>query len=160
MTTIVDVLVGIAMVVGLIGAVVQVVPSGAVIGIALIIWAIVIGGTTAWTITGIALLVLIAAAVLKYLIPGKRLLASGTPNSTLLIALGVGVLGWFLVPVLGLALGAVGTVYLLERSRLGGHEAAMSATMEVVKSLGLSIVIELIAALVAMSLWIVGLFLV
>lgn len=160
MATIVDVLVGIAMVVGLIGAVVQVVPSGAVIGIALIIWAIVIGGTTAWTITGIALLVLIAAAVLKYLIPGKRLLASGTPNSTLLIALGVGILGWFLVPVLGLALGAVGTVYLLERSRLGEHEAALSATMEVVKSLGLSIVIELIAALIAMSLWIVGLFLV
>ncbi|MCI6411146.1 MAG: DUF456 domain-containing protein [Schaalia hyovaginalis] len=160
MIGIVNVLVGIAMLVGIIGAIVQVVPSGAVIGIALIVWAIVEGGATAWTITGIALLVLIGASVLKYLVPGKRLMESGTPNSTLLLALLVGVIGWFVVPVLGLALGAIGTVYLMERRRLGAHAAALGATAKVMKTLGLAILIELVAALVATSLWIVGLVLV
>lgn len=160
MIGIVNVLVGIGMLVGIIGAIVQVVPSGAVIGVALIVWAIVEGGTAAWTVTGIALLVLIGASVLKYLVPGKRLMESGIPNSTLLLALLVGVVGWFVVPVLGLALGAIGTVYLMERRRLGAHAAALGATAGVMKTLGLAILIELVAALVATSLWIVGLVLV
>ncbi|WP_160159387.1 DUF456 family protein [Actinomyces culturomici] len=106
------------------------------------------------------LLVLAASTALKYAIPGKRLVKSGTPNSTLLLALAVGVVGWFVVPVLGLPLGALGAVYLLERHRLGAHADAWSAILDVLKSLGLSILIEVVAALVVASLWILGLLLV
>lgn len=157
---VVNVLVGIAMVVGLIGAVVQVVPSGIVLAVALLVWGIAEGGTLVWAIVVTGLLVLAASTALKYAIPGKRLVKSGTPNSTLLLALAVGVVGWFVVPVLGLPLGALGAVYLLERHRLGAHAEAWSATLDVLKSLGLSILIEVVAALVVASLWILGLLLV
>ncbi len=157
---VVNVLVGIAMVVGLIGAVVQVVPSGIVLAVALLVWGIAGGGTLVWAIVVTGLLVLAASTALKYAIPGKRLVKSGTPNSTLLLALAVGVVGWFVVPVLGLPLGALGAVYLLERHRLGAHADAWSAILDVLKSLGLSILIEVVAALVVASLWILGLLLV
>ena len=82
---VVNVLVGIAMVVGLIGAVVQVVPSGIVLAVALLVWGIAEGGTLVWAIVVTGLLVLAASTALKYAIPGKRLVKSGTPNSTLLL---------------------------------------------------------------------------
>ncbi len=157
---VVNVLVGIAMVVGLVGVVVQVVPSGIVLAVALLVWGIAEGGALAWAIVVTGLLVLAASTALKHAIPGKRLVASGTPNATLLLALAVGVVGWFVVPVLGLPLGALGAVYLLERHRLGAHSKAWSATLDVLKSLGLSILIEVVAALVVASLWILGLLLV
>lgn len=159
MTVLIDVLVGLAMAIGLAGAVIQVIPSALLIGAALLVWGAAEGGV-AWWIVGIGIAILIASTVLKYAVPGKRLKDSATPNSTLLIALGVGVIGWFLVPVVGLLIGAVGAVYLMERSRLQDHEAAKAETIRLLKTLGLSILIEVVAALAVISLWIIGLILV
>lgn len=156
----INIVVGLVILVGIIGAVIQIIPSGLLVGAAILVWAITVNTGVGWVIFALSAVVLVVAAVLKYVIPGKRLINSSTPNRVLLLAALVGVAGWFIVPVIGFVIGAVGSLYLLERNRLGGHEPALASVKELVSTLGLTITIELVAALLAATFWIIGLFVV
>jgi len=81
---------------------------------------------------------------------------AGVPASTQWIGVGLGVIGFFVVPVVGLFLGFVLGVYLAELRRLGSREAWPS-TLHSLRAVGLSIVIELLAALGATVVWVAGL---
>ncbi|MDO4258517.1 MAG: DUF456 family protein [Actinomycetaceae bacterium] len=157
---IVDIIVGLVILAGVIGAVIQIIPSAPVIGIGILGWAIYYNTPTAWIIFAIAAVVLIAATILKFLIPGKKMAASDTPNSTLIIGVVAGIIGWFTIPVAGFFVGALGAIYFLEYQRLNDTKLAWKSLVEVLKNVGLSILIEVLAALIAASTWIVGLVLV
>ena len=66
---------------------------------------------------------------MKYVVPGRRLKENGIPNSTLLLGGVLGVVGFFVIPVVGLLVGFVLGVYLAELNRVGvdrglaGHRA-------------------------------------
>ena len=53
-------------------------------------------------------------AVVKYVVPGRRLKQVGVPTSTLLLGGVLGVVGFFVIPVVGLLVGFVLGVYLAE----------------------------------------------
>jgi hypothetical protein len=91
----------------------------------------------------------------KYAVPGRRLRASGVPTSTLWLGALGGLVGFFVVPVIGLVLGFVAGVYAAERRRLG-PEAARPSTKAGLRAVGLSIAIELVAALLATGAWVAG----
>lgn len=153
-------MVGLVILIGIIGAVVQVYPSGPVVGGAILVWAISWNTPAAWAVFAFAALVLLAALVAKFLVPGRRLSRSGIPNSTLLWGLVAAVVGFFVIPVVGFVIGLVAGIYLAEFLRLGSHDRAWPATRVALHAVGLSVVIELVAALLASGAWIVGLFLV
>lgn len=154
-----NIIVGIVMAVGVVGAVIQVIPSAPLIGLAVLVWAIVQNTSTAWGFFAGIVAILVISTVLKYVVPGKKLAASGVPKSTLIIAGLVGVAGWFLIPVAGLVAFPL-TIYLCERHRLGTHTHAVDSTITTMKAIGMSIVVEVIAALIAVTLWVVALFIV
>ncbi|PID97719.1 MAG: hypothetical protein CSA82_02750, partial [Actinobacteria bacterium] len=77
------VVVGLVIVLGLVGAVVQLWPSAPLIGGAILVWAIVTGGVVAWSVFAVAAIVLVTAMIVKFVVPGRRLARSGIPNSTL-----------------------------------------------------------------------------
>lgn len=154
-----NVLVALTIAVGLVGIVVPVLPGTLLVLGALGAWALVVGTPTGWTVFGIAAGVLAVGAVVKFAVPGRRLKGSGVPNSTLWVGALVGVVGFFVVPVLGLFLGFVLGVYVAEVRRLGTDDARTS-TVQALKAVGLSMAIELASALVATCTWVVGLFLV
>jgi hypothetical protein len=79
----------------------------------------------------------------------------GIPVGTLLLGAVLGVVGFFVVPVVGLVLGFVLGVYLSELFRLG-PERAWPATRAALKAVGLSLLIELVASLAAAATWAVG----
>ena len=60
-----------------------------------------------------------------------------------------------MVPVVGLLLGFVAGVYAAERRRVG-HDAAWPSTLAALRAAGLSILIELAAAVLAAATWVVG----
>nr|WP_246210013.1 DUF456 domain-containing protein [Nocardioides piscis] len=64
-------------------------------------------------------------------------------------------MGFFVIPVVGLFIGFVLGVYAAEHRRLGSA-AAWPATKHALKAVGLSILIELAAAMLAVATWIVG----
>ena len=67
----------------------------------------------------------------------------------------LGVVGFFVIPVVGLIVGFVLGVYLAELNRVG-REAAWPATTHALKAVGLSIMIELAATMLAAATWVVG----
>lgn len=150
-----DVLAGIAIAVGLVGVVVPILPGSLLIAAAVIVWAISIGDTTAWAAAIAAVAVLGIGTLVKYLLPGRHLKNQGIPTRTLLLGGLLGVVGFFVVPVVGLPLGFVLGVYLSEAQRLG-TDAAWPATRATVKAVGASILIELAAGMTAAVLWFLG----
>ena len=67
----------------------------------------------------------------------------------------LGIVGFFVIPVVGLLIGFVLGVYLAELRRVGSA-AAWPATVHALKAVGLSIVIELVASLLAATTWALG----
>jgi hypothetical protein len=105
-------------------------------------------------VLAVAVAIVVVGTVVKYLLPGRRLRDSGVPGRTIAAGAVLGVVGFFVIPVVGLFVGFVLGVYLVELARLGGHERAWPSTKEALGAVGWSILIELATGLLAAAVWI------
>lgn len=150
-----ELLVGIAVMAGVLGVLVPVLPGGFLILGAVLVWAVQDGSPTAWTVFSIVTVLLVIGAVVKYAVPGRGLKAVGVPNRTLLAGGVLGLVGFFVIPVVGLFIGFVLGVYLAEVQRVG-RDAAWPSTKHALKAVGLSVLIELVAAVLAAGTYVAG----
>jgi len=150
-----EVIVALAIAVGLLGILVPILPGGLLIVVAVAVWAADLGGPTAWTVLAVVTALVVIGAVVKYVVPGRRLKDAGIPPSTQWTGVLVGVIGFFVIPVVGLFIGFVLGIYLAERRRLG-PAAAGPSTKASLRAVGLSILIELLAGVLAAATWVVG----
>ncbi len=150
-----EVAVAVAIAIGLLGIIVPVLPGGLLILAAILVWAIEVGERTAWVVFAVAAALTIAGAVAKYAVPGRRLKVTGIPSTTQWTGVAFGVVGFFVVPVIGLFLGFVLGVYVAEWRRLGA-EQAWPSTKAALRAVGLSILIELAAGVLAAGCWAAG----
>lgn len=148
--------VGLAISTGLVGVVVPVLPGALLVWAAIAVWALVVGSTTAWAVLAGATVVMGGAQVVKYLVPGRRLRDAGVPRRSILAGVLVAVVGFFVIPVVGFFLGFPLGVYLEERRRLRRHVSAWQSTEAALRAIGLSIVIELTATVLAAGAWLVA----
>lgn len=148
-----NLLVGLAIVVGLFGTIVPILPGALLVAGAIVVWAFLTGGTTAWAVAIGALAFIAAGQLLKYLVPGKQLKASGVPNWVLLVGGIAAIAGFFLIPVVGIVVGFVGGIYLAEAWRLRTFKDAWPTTKQAMKSAGWSVLIEFGSCLLAAALW-------
>ncbi|MGH8967290.1 MAG: DUF456 domain-containing protein [Actinomycetes bacterium] len=153
--TISELLVGIAILVGIIGIVVPVLPGSILILGAILVWATEQGTSTGWIVFAVATVLLVTGAIVKYAVPGRQLKATGVPNRSIMLGGALGIVGFFVIPVVGLFLGFVLGVYLAEHHRVG-KDRAWPSTRAALKAVGASILIELVAALLAASVWLAG----
>jgi len=147
------VLVGLAIAAGVVGVVVPVLPGALLVWAAIVVWALVVGSTTAWVVLGVATAAIAAGQVVKYLVPHRRLRDAGVPRRSMLAGVVLAIAGFFLIPVVGLFLGFPLGVYLEERRRLRAHGAAWASTKHALRAVGLSMAIELASTLVAAGAW-------
>jgi uncharacterized protein len=146
---------GLLIVVGLFGIVVPVLPGTILVALGIGIWAGEDGSGAAWVVFALAAGCLLAGAVVKYAVPGRRLKAA-VPTSTLLAG-GLGaVVGFFVIPVVGVLVGFPVGVYAAEWLRVGAA-GAWPSTRAALQAVAVSILIELAAATVAAGVWVVGL---
>ena len=150
-----EVLVALAILVGLVGVIVPILPGLVLVLAAILVWAISEGSATGWTVFAVAALLIVAGSVVKYAVPNRRLKTTGIPSSTTLFGVAVGVVGFFVIPVIGLFIGFVLGVYLAEYRRVGGA-AAWPSTKEALRAVGVSILIELAAGVLAALVWVAG----
>ncbi len=153
--TALELVVALAIAVGLVGMIVPLLPGTLLVAAAILVWALDTGGRTAWSVAAVAGVLLLAGALLKYLLPGRRLTDAGIPRGTLWSGAALGVVGFFVVPVVGLPLGFVLGVYLSEHARVGGRDAGAS-TVAALRAVGLSIAIEVLAGMLAALAWVAG----
>ena len=153
--TLTEVGVAIAIAVGLVGILVPILPGSVLVLVAIAVWASEVGGSTAWLVFAVATTFLVLGTVVKYAVPGRHLQLSGIPASTQWVGAACAVVGFFVVPVVGLFVGFVVGVYAAEYRRVGGS-AAWPSTKSALRAVGLSILIELAAATLAACVWVAG----
>lgn len=152
---VVELLVGLVILVGLVGIVVPILPGSILILGAVLVWSADQGARSAWLVFALVTTLLMVGAIVKYVVPGRGLRTAGVPSRTILLGGLLGIIGFFVVPVVGLVLGFVLGVYLSELQRVG-HDRAWPSTVAAVKAAGLSILVELAAALAAAGVWLVA----
>ena len=153
MTDLGIVVVAIAIAVGIAGVVVPVLPGALLVLAAIAVWALEVGSATAWAVLAVTTLLVGGAQLVKYLVPGRRLRAAGVPRRSIVVGVVLAGVGFFLVPVVGFFLGFPLGVYVAERHRLGPHAAAWQSTREALRAMGLSVLIELAATVLAAGAW-------
>jgi uncharacterized protein len=156
MSTVGIVLVALAIAIGLIGVVVPLLPGTLLVFGAIAVWALFERTTTAWVTLGIVAAVLAVTLLIKYLWPMRRMRSADV--STLSLAAGgvLGIIGFFVIPVLGLPLGFVLGVYLAELAHRRSQRLAWASTVHAVKGVALSVGVEMLGGLLATVVWVVA----
>jgi uncharacterized protein YqgC (DUF456 family) len=158
MQTLLITLCAVAMLVGLVGIVVPVLPGVFLCWGAVLVWAIFAhGGAGRWIVLGLSTVWLAVGLVVKFAWPGRNLKAAGVPTWSILLGALLGFVGFFVIPVVGLVLGFAAGVWLAEWARLGDPGRAWPSTREALKATGLSILVELGAGLLIAATWVAGL---
>ena len=158
MITETNVLVLLAMLVGTAGVVLPVLPGLLIVWGAVAVWALMLQQTAGWLVLTAATVVYAGGMLAKYLVPGRRMATAGVDTTIVAIAAIVGVVGFFVVPVVGAPLGFVLTVYLLERVKHRDHGVARRATGQALRAVALSMGIELLTAFGIIATWAVGVY--
>jgi uncharacterized protein len=143
-------------VVGLAGVVIPLLPGLILVWVGIGVWSFERGDATGWLVLAGASAVLALGLVAKYALPGRRLREAGVPWITLAFGVTLGVVGFFVIPIIGLPIGFVLGVYLAEIFRLGSPGAAWPSTRSAVAAVGLSLLIELGAGMIAAAIWLAG----
>ena len=152
-----ELLVGLVMVLGLVGVVVPVLPGLLLVWAAGVAWAWLDGGgVLRWSVAAVLTVLLVAGTVLRYVLPARSATGAGAPRSTMLLGALGAIVGFFMLPFLGFAIGGVGVVFLAELSRLGTVPAAWRSTGAVLVGVGLGMLVELCAAMLMVGVWLVG----
>jgi uncharacterized protein YqgC (DUF456 family) len=154
MSTLGIVLVALAISIGLAGIVVPILPGGLLVFGAIAVWAVVEQTVVGWVTLGIVTVLFLAAEVIKYLWPVKRMRRADVRTPSLVLGAVLGVIGFFVIPVLGLLLGFVLGVYLGELGVRRDGTRAWASTVHALKGVALSVGIELIGALASTVVWI------
>jgi uncharacterized protein len=152
-----ELLVGLVMLVGLVGVIVPVLPGLALIWVAGLAWAWLDGGGTArWLVFALMTVLLATGTAAKYALPARHMSGAGAPRTTLLLGAVGAIAGFFLIPVVGFAVGGVAAVFLAELSRLGDVRAAGRSTRAVLIGIGFGVLIELTAGFAMVAVWLLA----
>jgi uncharacterized protein len=153
------VLVALVIAVGIIGIVVPLLPGTLLVFGAIAVWAVVENNVTGWVTLGVVTVLLAAATLVKYMWPARRMRAADVRTWSLVAGAGLGIVGFFVIPVLGLVIGFVLGVYLAELAKRRDQRVAWTSTKHAVKGVALSVGVELCGALLATAAWVGGVYL-
>ena len=148
---------GLLVAVGLIGILLPVLPGLILVVAGIAVWAVPRNDALGWTVLGIAVAIAVVGSVVKYLLPGRRLRESGVPTRSIMAGGALGIVGFFVIPVVGLFVGFPLGVFLAELVRFGDRNKAWPSTRSALSAVGLSILVELATGLLAAGTWIFAL---
>lgn len=143
-------------VVGVLGIVIPVLPGLLLCLAAVLLWAAETGGTMAWVTFGVALALYLLGVSLQFLLPGRRMKREGVGGLTLALGVVGAIIGFFVIPVIGLPIGFVLGVFGAEYVRFHELDRAWQATKSALRGVLHSMGIELGTALLIAITWTVG----
>ena len=148
--------VALIIVVGLIGIVVPLLPGLPLVWAAVLLWSSETQTTAGWVVLGIATVLALSGSLLQYLMPGRRLARAGVTTSSTAAGAALGVVGFFVIPVVGVFLGFALGIYLAERIKLGSHSAAWQSSHHALNAIALSVGIELLTGFAIATTWVIA----
>jgi uncharacterized protein YqgC (DUF456 family) len=153
----VTVLCGLAILVGVAGTIIPVLPGSILIGASLLAWALWGGaGTTGWVVFGIGLVFVLAGMAASAVLTGRKLKEHSIPSRSVVVGLVLGVAGMFIIPVVGLFVGFAVGLLLSELQRTRVFATAVASSWAALKATGLGMIVEFGLACLAASTWVIG----
>jgi uncharacterized protein YqgC (DUF456 family) len=152
-------LVALVIFVGLVGIVVPLLPGTLLVLAAIAVWAVAEHNVTSWVTLGVVTALLAVSTLIKYLWPARRMRAADVSTWSLVAGAVLGIVGFFVIPVLGLLIGFVLGIYLTELAKRHDQRVAWTSTKHALKGVALSVGIELCGALLATAVWAAGVYL-
>ncbi|MGN6331293.1 MAG: DUF456 domain-containing protein [Motilibacteraceae bacterium] len=152
-----EVLVGLVMLVGLAGVVVPGLPGLGLVWLAGLAWALLDGGGAArWAVLALLTVLAVAGTLAPYVLPGRNAADRGAPWWVLAVG-GMGMLvGFFVVPVVGVVLGGVVGVWAAELLRLRAPAPAWRSTRSVLTGYALGVLVQLGVGALMVGSWTVA----
>ncbi|MDO4916230.1 MAG: DUF456 domain-containing protein [Rothia sp. (in: high G+C Gram-positive bacteria)] len=135
--------------VGCVGIIYPVLPGSLAILTGIVLWAFTVHSAEGWWALGLGGALVIVGMLAQFLLTGRTLKREKIPNSSTLWGAVGAVIGMFVIPVVGLFVGFAGGLYLSESYRRRNFGAAVPATLQALKSMGLGIVVEFACGLSA-----------
>ena len=147
---------GLAIVVGAAGIIVPVLPGSILIAISLLVWALMLGSPLGWIIFGIGILFVAAGMASSAILTGRAMKRRSIPGRSVVVGLVLGVVGFFVIPVVGLLVGFALGLFLSEFARQKEVRPAISSSVAALKATGLGILAEFGFASLAAGTWVAG----
>ena len=142
------------MAVGLVGVLVPVLPGLMLIWSVALVYGLIVGFGPAGLSAMVVLSLIVVVSVIKSVVLPRRAAAgAGASGWSQFGAVAGGVIGFFLVPVIGLVLGALAGLVATEYSLKGNWEDAWSATKATAKGFGISALIDLVLGVLMIGAW-------
>ncbi|MFJ5862101.1 DUF456 domain-containing protein [Pseudarthrobacter sp. NPDC092439] len=155
--TVVTILCGLAILVGVAGTVIPVLPGSILIGAALLTWAIWGGaGTVGWVVLAVGMLFVAAGMAASAVLTGRKLKQHAIPGHSIVVGIVAGVVGMFIIPVAGLFIGFAAGLLLSEVARTRNLGTAATSSWAALKATGLGMLAEFGLACLAASTWVAG----
>ena len=149
-----DGLVALACLIGIVGTIIPILPGAFLVAAAVAIAGAVQGGPWGWGLAAFALVVTAVATGVKYLVPAKWMKDGGVPTWILGLGAVGGIVGFFLIPVVGLFIGFIVGVFVAELIRLRSIGQAWPTTVTAMKAAGLSTLIDFSCAVLVTAAWV------
>ena len=146
---------GLGVLVGLFGTLVPVMPGLLLVLVATVgtLLAVGVEGAGGWAVVALLLLLGLAGTAASTVLPARRAAADGAPTRSLVIAAAGALVGFVVLPVLGLVVGGVLGLLVAEQQRLGGWAPAWSSARRVLGAYGLGVLVEVLVGCVMGAVW-------
>lgn len=151
-------LIGLVMAIGLVGVLLPVLPGLVLVAGAGVVWALEVGTWQGWAVVALMVVIMAVGTVVKYRIPGRELAQSQASVRTWVLAGVLAVIGFFVIPIVGLVLGFVVGIYLGELWDHGSHAPAWASTRRLLTGIGKGIAVEFAAGASAIFVWAIAAF--
>jgi len=156
-----EVLIGLTMAIGLVGTLIPVLPGLVLVWIAGLTWAVLDGADkTHWIIFSVMTLVFLIGVGLSFYIPAKSTKDESAPKWTFLVASVFSIIGFFVIPIVGLALGFIFGVFICQLANSREFHRALRATGSTLKALGLVSLVHCACGIAIATTWAIGLLIV
>ena len=147
-------LAAIVMVVGLVGVALPILPGLLIILASAVAYGFAVGfGPLGFAVIGLHVILVIVSIITGVLLPKKEAELSGASKMSQFGGLVGAVAGFFFIPVVGIIVGALAGVVLVEYLSKGDWSAAWAATKGVAKGFGKSALADFGFGLVMMAAW-------
>ena len=146
--------VAVLILIGLVGTVLPIVPGLVLIWAAIAAWAwLAGGGWTRWAVVAVCAVLAIVGNVLAAVLPGRHVVAA-EPSVWVMLAGTVGmVVGFFVLPVVGLVVGAALGIFLAELVRAHDVRGAWQLTLATLRGFGVAALAQFGVGIAMAVLW-------
>jgi uncharacterized protein YqgC (DUF456 family) len=146
-----------AMIVGLVGLVVPVLPGLALMWGAALVWVVLDGGgPLRWSAFAVITILAVAGTAAATWLSGRRASGAGAPWWVLAVGIGGMIIGFFVIPILGLVIGGVAAIWIAELIRLRDPRQAWETTWAALQGYGVGTAVQLAAGVAVLLVWLMA----